>query len=100
MLVYVRPSNEALLRVRVPGAQDQCGCSSIPSSAVLIPRIALFDRPEHRFFEFPQWQVLRITQGLQFPIEILKWLDRSFIRNLAERPRHFREHRPVGLCIL
>jgi hypothetical protein len=29
MLVYVRPSNEALLRARVPGAQDQCGCSSI-----------------------------------------------------------------------
>ncbi len=27
MLVYVRPSNEALLRLRVPGAQDQRGCS-------------------------------------------------------------------------
>ncbi len=26
MLVYVRPSNEALLRARVPGAQDQHGC--------------------------------------------------------------------------
>ena len=25
MLVYVRPSNEALLRARVPGAQDQRG---------------------------------------------------------------------------
>jgi hypothetical protein len=25
MLVYVRPSNEALLRVRVPGAQDHMG---------------------------------------------------------------------------
>ena len=32
MLVHVRPSNEALLRVRVPGAQDQRGCPSIPSS--------------------------------------------------------------------
>jgi hypothetical protein len=31
MLVYVRPSNEALLRARVPGAQDQCGCPSHPS---------------------------------------------------------------------
>ncbi len=30
MLVYVRPSNEALLRARVPGAQDQRGCPSIP----------------------------------------------------------------------
>jgi len=29
-LVYVRPSNEALLRARVPGAQDQRGCSSNP----------------------------------------------------------------------
>jgi hypothetical protein len=31
MLVYVRPSNEALLRARVPGAQDQRGCPSNPS---------------------------------------------------------------------
>jgi hypothetical protein len=30
MLVYVRPSNEALLRARVPGAQDQHGCPSHP----------------------------------------------------------------------
>ena len=28
VLVYVRPSNEALLRARVPGAQDQHGCPS------------------------------------------------------------------------
>jgi|CXWL01.1.fsa_nt_gi hypothetical protein len=26
MLVYVRPSNEHILIVRVPGAQDQHGC--------------------------------------------------------------------------
>ena len=32
MLVYVRPSNEALLRARVPGAQDQRGG---PSSLLL-----------------------------------------------------------------
>ena len=30
MLVYVRPSNEALLRARVPGAQDYHGCPSNP----------------------------------------------------------------------
>ena len=30
MLVYARPSNEALLRARVPGAQDQRGCPSNP----------------------------------------------------------------------
>ncbi len=30
MLVYVRPSNEALLRARIPGAQDQRGCLPIP----------------------------------------------------------------------
>jgi hypothetical protein len=30
MLVYVRPSNEALLRARVPGTQDQRGRPSIP----------------------------------------------------------------------
>jgi hypothetical protein len=28
MLIYVRPSNEALLRARVPGAQDQRECPS------------------------------------------------------------------------
>ena len=33
MLVYVRPSNEALLRARVPGAQDQRGCTSFSSCA-------------------------------------------------------------------
>ena len=30
MLVYVRPSNEALLRARVARAQDQLGCPSNP----------------------------------------------------------------------
>ena len=30
MLVYVRPSNEALLRARVPGAQDRRGCPPNP----------------------------------------------------------------------
>ena len=30
MLIYVRPSNEALLRARVPGAQGQRGCPSNP----------------------------------------------------------------------
>jgi hypothetical protein len=30
MLVYVRPSNEHILIVRVPGAQDQRGCLSHP----------------------------------------------------------------------
>ena len=38
MLVEVRPSNEALLRARVPGAQDQCGRSSL--SILLRPRVA------------------------------------------------------------
>ncbi len=31
MLLQLRPSNEALLRARVPGAQDQRGCSPVPS---------------------------------------------------------------------
>jgi hypothetical protein len=35
MLVYVRPSNEALLRARVPGALDQRGCPSSFSSCGL-----------------------------------------------------------------
>jgi hypothetical protein len=35
MLVYVRPSNEAILRARVPGAQDQRGCP--PNPLTLFP---------------------------------------------------------------
>ena len=31
MLVPLRPSNEHILIVRVPGAQDQRGCPSHPS---------------------------------------------------------------------
>ena len=50
-----------------------------PLSAELIPSITLFDRPEHRFFEFLQRHVLRIAHGLQFLVEIVEWLDRSFI---------------------
>ena len=34
-LVYMRPSNEALLRARVPGAQDQRGCPSNPFHLLL-----------------------------------------------------------------
>ena len=30
MLVYVRPSNEALLMARVPGTREQRGCSAAP----------------------------------------------------------------------
>jgi hypothetical protein len=45
MLVYVRPSNEALLRARVPGAQDQRGCPSIPLSFRTHLYIQQFDFP-------------------------------------------------------
>ncbi|HKP00959.1 MAG TPA: hypothetical protein VJU02_04945 [Nitrospiraceae bacterium] len=55
-----------------------------------MPRVTLFDRPEHRLFEFLQRHVLRVAHALQFPIEIIERLDRSFIPNLAQRPGHFR----------
>ena len=42
MLVYVRPSNEALLRARVPGAQDQYGC---PSHTLASPLSATYNAP-------------------------------------------------------
>jgi hypothetical protein len=45
MLVYVRPSNEALLRARVPGAQDQRGWPSIPLSLRTHLNIQQFDFP-------------------------------------------------------
>ena len=32
MLLLLRPSNEALLRARVPGAREQCGCPAAPFS--------------------------------------------------------------------
>ena len=73
----LRASNEGSPRPRVARAQKiislhplLCSASKkgtwplpIPSSAELIPRIALFDRPEHRFFEFLQRHVLRIADG-------------------------------------
>jgi len=51
MLVEVRPSNEALLRARVPGAQDQCGRSSL--SILLRPRVARARRILSRLVYFP-----------------------------------------------
>jgi hypothetical protein len=50
MLVYVRPSNEALPRAHVPGAQGQRGCPSYPfyrggfaskKDGCLLPRVPL-----------------------------------------------------------
>ena len=66
MLVYVRPSNEALLRARVPGAQDQRGCPYIlfhrarsaskegtwllllPSGAVVFPIRKVYSFPSYQ----------------------------------------------------
>jgi hypothetical protein len=46
MFVPLRPSNEHILIVRVPGAQDQRGCPSHPpSSLVLAPGWGLIDLP-------------------------------------------------------
>jgi HEAT repeats len=49
MLVYVRPTNEALLRARVPGAQDQCGCPPIPSSCTFCEQEGYLAAPSHLF---------------------------------------------------
>ena len=38
MLVHVRPSNEALLRARVPGAQDHTGALPSPFPKPLIEK--------------------------------------------------------------
>jgi len=54
MLVYVRPSNEALLRARVPGAQGQRGCPSLtplplpPGHAAQRPLFVHRDQPRPR----------------------------------------------------
>ena len=45
MLVYVWPSNEALLRARVPGAQDQRGC---PSNSFHLSSSTFFLNPERK----------------------------------------------------
>ncbi len=42
MLIYVRPSNEVLLRARVPGAQDQRGCPSNPLLLTTPPLLSEF----------------------------------------------------------
>ncbi len=47
MLVEVRPSNEALLRARVPGAQDQRGCPSIPFIVRAASKKGTWPLPSH-----------------------------------------------------
>ena len=47
MLVSVRPSNEALLRARVPGAQDQRGCPSGPLSCAFCEQEGHLAAPLH-----------------------------------------------------
>jgi len=58
MLVYVRPSNEALLRARVPGAQDQRGCPS---------HLLLSFSPLHPLGEWPR---LPLTARFEQPSSI------------------------------
>lgn len=69
-------------------------------SPELIPRITLRDRQEHDFLEFLQYHVVRLADGLQLLVQIIERLDRSFIRDLAQRPGDLRQHRPVGVRIL
>jgi len=39
MLLQLRPSNEALLRARVPGAREQRGCpAALPPLTPVLPR--------------------------------------------------------------
>ena len=66
MLVYVRPSNEALLRARVPGAQDQRGCHSIPF-IVRVPRaggrLGYPSRPESAKTASSPWDAPPLSQA-------------------------------------
>ncbi len=54
MLVFVRPSNEHILIVRVPGAQDQRGCPSLPyftrNGFEFSPEAVVTDRRTRPFF--------------------------------------------------
>jgi hypothetical protein len=67
MLVYVRPSNEALLRARVPGAQDQRGCPSdlrsfLSSQGGLVnPRLRTSDKTL-QMFHFPPLPLRGVAQ--------------------------------------
>lgn len=61
-MVPLRPSNEHLPRVRVPGAQDQRGCPSIP--------LALFS-----------------TRCLFYTIPMLPSYDLSFAESLSSKQR-------------
>ena len=72
MLGYVRPSNEALLRARVPGAQDQRGCPSNPfyrggsaSKGIVLTLPLLF---HHVYHESRQrlWEEVRRFVGHAF----------------------------------
>lgn len=69
------------------------GCSGDEARrilAILIPRIALLDCPEHRFLEFLEDGVVGVANRLQFLVEIVERLDQPLVRDLAQRPGHFR----------
>lgn len=63
------------------------------SSTILIPRIALLDRPEHGFLQLLERHVIGITNSLEFLVQVIERLDRALIGNLA----NFRQDRSVGL---
>ena len=67
---------------------------------VLIPRIALLDRPKHGFFQLPQHHIVRVTNRLQLLVEVIERLDRSLVGDLAQGPGDFGQDGPVGFRIL
>ncbi len=58
--------------------------------AILIPRVALLDRPEHGFLQLFQRHIVGITNRLELLVQIVERLDGALNRDLAERPGHFR----------
>jgi len=64
MLVQVRPSNQALLRARVPGAQHQHGCFPVPLR-VLSP--SLFRGAAKSALECAHRTIYMLTPSLLVP---------------------------------
>lgn len=53
-------------------------------SAVLIPGVALLNRPEHGFLEFFESHVVGISDGLEFLIKVIERLNRTLVRYFAK----------------
>ena len=68
--------------------------------AVLVPGVALLDRPEYGFLQFFESLVVGITHALQLSVQLVERLNRPFVRDFPQRHRDFSEQDPIRIRFL